>query len=139
MAGPGSRRVPLPGPPRQHPLTSSGAAALPSINAPCLRLLQGSGRAPPSPPRRGPGWAAGGFRADLFKREAPEGLKRQGSAFLHQSTGRNMHVAILFSGGSSTNSSFDNLPPPTRPGLIYTPAIMLNSGSAISSGHAPKG
>lgn len=34
------------------------------------------------------------------------------------------------------------LPPPAPPalsGLIYSPAILLNPGSAISSGHAPKG
>lgn len=118
--GGGSRRLRVPLPPA--PLTSGGAAALPSINAPCSGCR--GAPAPQSPPRRGPGWAAGGFGANLFKREAAEGSERQGSAFLHQSTGRNTHVAIPFSGGSSTSSAFDNLssppPPPPQPALALS-------------------
>lgn len=140
-SGPAGSRSPAPPPPASpHLRRGCGSAQHQrTVPPPAAALRPGSAE----PARRGPGWAAGGFRANLFKREAAEGLERQGSAFLRQSTGRNTHVAIPFSGGSSTNSPFDNLPPPpappTRPGLIYSPAILLNPGSAISSGHAPQG
>lgn len=93
-------------------------------------------RPAPTPPPRGPGWAAAGFRANLFKREAAAGLERQGSAFLRQSTGRHACCNPIH-GGSSTDTASDN--PPARPGLICTPATQLKRGAAIPPGTLPRG
>lgn len=71
---------------------------------------------------RGPGWAAAGFRANLFKREAAAGLERQGSAFLRQSTGRHACCNPIH-GGSSTDTASDN---PPRPAPALSVARQLN-------------
>lgn len=91
-------------------------------------------RPAPTPPPRGPGWAAAGFRANLFKREAAAGLERQGSAFLRQSTGRHACCNPIH-GGSSTDTASDNPSGPPRPYLY--PGNSIKPWGRNSPGDAP--